>query len=78
MCLHSLFLVGIGEIQIRVVTLEGDQRVGTCQLEKCMYPAKKCFLMILKGVGMKDQVSIYLEMSLTRMRKKLNIVVEVL
>jgi len=53
----------IGDTLIWVVTNEGDQ---TSWLVERVYLAQKCYLG-LKGVGIKNQASTCLEMSLTRM-----------
>jgi len=56
----------------RAVTKEGNQPVGTSWLEERVCLAQKCYLW-LKRVGIKDQMSTYLEMSLTGMKWKLTV-----
>jgi len=60
--IHRTAALYIEETRIRVVTNEGDLQVGVCWLEDRLYIAQKCHVFV-KGVGMKDQVWNYLEMS---------------
>jgi len=55
-----------GETRLRVVTNEGDQNFGTSWLEEGVYLGRTAFI-IKKGRGTKDQVTIYLEMSITEL-----------
>jgi len=58
-----------GDSRIRVGTKKGDQTMVPAD-QSSKYNLCRNPILLSKGVGMKDRVSAYLEMSLTRMWKK--------